>query len=255
MENGGNIWSTSLRIMKKEIIYVLAYCAMIVVFLMIEEKMENTSASSIALTFASAMLAIPAHLSVLSRLSTADAMRELQSKSPRYIGSFVFRTIVLGAISGAPILALVIFLSANNWGRTSLIATAVLALLLLAALVFAKWGTMLPAIVMQSDRTFAAAGRRGRMSFFYSFPRLLVSFGLLSVVQILAIAAAANMLGAGDSYFPAAGGFDFGLLLSAMIGTAISSYQIVMTAVILSRSYLRAENAANGRDLVAVEAI
>ena len=253
MENGGNIWSTSLRIMKKEIIYVLAYCAMIVVFLMIEEKMENTSASSIALTFASAMLAIPAHLSVLSRLGTADAMRELQSKSSRYIGSFVFRTIVLGVISCAPMLALV--MSANNWGRTSLIATAVLALLLSAALVFAKWGTMLPAIVMQSDKTFAAAGRRGRMSFSYAFPRLLVSFGLLSVVQILAIAAAANMLGAGDSYFPAAGGFDFGLLLSAMIGTAISSYQIVMTAVILSRSYLRAENAANGRDLVAVEAI
>lgn len=253
MENNVNIWSTSLRIMKKDAIYVLIYCAALVAFLMVQEKMESTSGNIIALTFASAILAIPAHLSALSRLSTADAIRELHGKNPKYMVSFVFRTIVLGAISCAPVLALIIFLTGGDWGRNSLIATGALSLFLFAALVFAKWGTMLPAIVMQSDKTFAAAGRRGGISFFYAFPRLLLSLGLLSIVQFAAVDASVYWLGAGDYFFPAAGGFDFTLLLCAMIGGAINGYQIIMSAVILSRAYLQAETTANNTNLVPVE--
>ncbi|WP_432286796.1 hypothetical protein SLT36_08335 [Aminobacter sp. BA135] len=253
MENNRNIWSTSFRIMKKDVIYVLIYCATLVVFLMVQEKMETTSGGTIALTFASAILAIPAHFSVLSHLSTADAMRELHGKNPKYMNSFLFRTIVLGVISCAPILALTILLTGGGWGRTSLIAIAVLSLLLSAALVFAKWGTMLPAIIMQGDKTFAAAGRRGRTSFFYAFPRLLLSFGLMSIVQFAAVSASLTWLGAGEYFFPATGGFDFALLLGVTIGAAINAYQIIMSAVILSRSYLQAETAANSADLATFE--
>lgn len=255
MENDGNIWSASFRIMKKDAAYVLAYCAAILIFLAIQETMEMTSGNTIALVFASMMLAIPAHLSVLSRLSTAEAMRELHSKDPRYFISFAFRTIALGIISCAPVLALIIFLTGGALGRTSVIAIAVLSLFLFAALVFAKWGTILPAIVMQSDKSFAAAGRRGSVSFFYTFPRLLLSFGLMSIVHFAAVAASVIWLGAGEYFFPAAGGFDFAFLVSAMISTAINGYQIIMSAVILSRAYLRAENAANINDLVPVEPI
>jgi len=249
MENNRNIWSTTFRIMKKDAIYVLIYCATLVVFLMVQEKMETTSGGTIALTFASAILAIPAHLSVLSRLSTADAMRELQGKNPKYMGSFLLRTIALGVISCAPVLALTIRLTGGDWGRTSLIAIAIFSLLLSAALVFAKWGTMLPAIIMQSDKTFAAAGRRGSISFFYAFHRLLLSFGLMSIVQFAAVGAALTWLGAGEYFFPAAGGFDFALLFAVVIGAAINAYQIIMSAVILSRAYLQAESAANSTDL------
>ena len=249
MGSDRNIWSASLLVANKNYIYFVTYCLSLTLIMVIDEYFSSNSARTISIVFASVILAIPPHLSALSQLPASEAMRELQLKDPRYIGRFGFRTIMLGLISITPMFILIFFLL-DMMDRNSAILVTILLALLFAALIFAKWGTMLPAIVMQGDRTFSTAGKRGTISFYYAFPRLLLSFGLLTILQIAFVTILVVLLGAGDEFFPEAGGFNFALLLPTFVGAIVGGYQVVLTSVILSRAYLRAENATNHSDLV-----
>ncbi|RJG43912.1 hypothetical protein [Mesorhizobium sp. DCY119] len=254
MDDGTNIWSKSIWVIRQNSELFLAYCAVLPAIGILQEFLKQTSGNNFALVFTSVILAIPAHLSVLSNIRAFDAMRELQRKNPKYMIGFFFRTIALGVISVVPTFLLVVILSGIGWGKNVVVSTTILALVLLSAIVFAKWGTMLPAVLMQNDKTFSKAGRRGNISFSYAFPRLILSFGLLTIVQLVVALIAAIVLGAGGDYFPATGGFDFALLCTALLAAIIGGYQVIMTSVILSRAYLRAENiGANQNDPVPIE--
>jgi len=109
---------------------------------------------------------------------------------------------------------------------------------------------MLPAVLTQSDSRFSTAGRRGKISFSYAFPRFLISILLLSILQFIFVGASAILLGAGEYFIPETGGFDYSLLFSMLIGAILGGYQVIMTSVILSRSYLLAEKTASQGGLV-----
>ncbi len=99
---------------------------------------------------------------------------------------------------------------------------------------------MLPATVVGGDKRFAAAGARAQRSFGYAFPRLLLSFGLLGIAMVATVLFL-GMYTEGDGTFFPDGGVDVISILSSLILNVVGAYQIAMTAVILSRAYLLAE--------------
>jgi hypothetical protein len=155
-------------------------------------------------------------------------------RTHRNLLSFIWRSFLLGLMSFAPALLAMFFCAAFGAGKGTAIIAMVLVMLFSACVVFAVWGTMLPALVLGDDRSFGAALRRSSRSFLYALPRLPVPFVVLTVLQTALASSASQLLGAGSAGAALA-------LLALVISTAVGAFQFVMVAVILSRSYLLAQ--------------
>ena len=249
MRDESNIWSVSFQIANKNYASLIIYCIYIVFLALLDEYFQSNYGKLIASIFASAILAIPAYLSVLFPMKPSNTIFELLSENTTYIRTFVLRTILLFLISLTPVFILFLFLLFMNWPTNAIILATVLSSLLLISLVFAKWGTMLPAIVTQDDSTFSRAGKRGKISFSYAFPRLLLACAFIGILQFIVILLSIILLDAGEHFFPKTGGIDFSLVFATLAGTILSGYQIIMISVILSRAYFLAEKAESQGDL------
>jgi hypothetical protein len=237
----GNMWSASLRVCRIILPIVLAYTIGIVVLAAFSEyRNSNTSMLGVQLVVI-AILAVPAHLVMLGRYDPAESKQNWT----KGLWPFLWRSAVLGLASFLP--ALLAIFWAVGLGKEYAVLVFLVVALPSACIVFGLLGTMLPAVVAGDDPSFAAAfGRAGR-SFGYALPRLLIAFGMLSIVQVMVVILAAMALQSEGLIFPPGGGIDLVALLLFAIGAAISAYQVVMTAVILSRSYLRSRQVGAGQ--------
>ena len=233
------LWRESADVFHRNLKPCLAYIGAMLAIAVAAELFKSSSPSIIAQSFAAALLAIPAHLTVLKNKAGFDALNSPESS--KAIMSFVFRGIGLGVISFIPFILTLIFLLSLGMTVWEAVPRSSLLLLLCASWIFAKWGTMLPAIIAQDDKSIARSGIRGSMVKGYAFPRLLLAFGILSTIQLGIFLALASLSNGDGNYFPDTGGFDFVLIAASIISGILGAFQIVMIAVILSRSYLRAE--------------
>jgi hypothetical protein len=236
------LWAESWRVTRLTAKYVLLYLVSMLAIAILPELLTEDGdfpASWVAQSFAAALLAVPAHLTVLRNRP------EFDTAASNAMMGFVWRGLAIGAISFLPSLILVIvLLGPLGWEMIpSLIAMTALWLFVGSA-AFAEWGTVLPAVITGHATNFVAVATRGSRTFGYAFPRLLVSFGLVTVVGISAGMAIA-MLSTGDGrFFPVSGGVDVFMFTAIVVGTLIGALGIVMTAVVLSRAFLLAEGKA-----------
>jgi hypothetical protein len=234
------LWATTWSVAQRNITACAAYVGMMMVIGFAQDFMSSSGGLSVAQGFAAAFLAIPAHLSVLRGDKQLQTL--MGTNDNRVLWRFFWRAFLLGAIAFIPaIIALI--LAATVFQAEVTIAIGIMALILAMAfpIVFAKWGTMLPAAVVDSDYSFATASRRSSTTFGYAFSRLLVSFLVLTALMVAVILGLA-MLSAGDGKFLLPSGMpDMPMIAGAALGNIIGAFQVVMTAVILSRAYLRAE--------------
>jgi hypothetical protein len=236
---GKGLWAETAEVFHRNLKPCLAYVFAVLAIAFAAEFVKSNSSFTVAQSFAAALLAIPAHLTVLKNQAGFAALNV--PANGKLTMPFVFRGLGLGFLALIPFLAALIALIAAGMPEWTALLASVAVLLVFAALVFAKWGTMLPAVLAQDDKTLSRAGQRGSLVMGYALPRLLLCFGFLSAVQI-GLVFGFTSVGEGDgNFFPVIGGFDVLLFAATLIGSIIGAFQIVMTAVILSRSYLRAE--------------
>jgi hypothetical protein len=227
------IWQESTAVLKRNLMPSLVYVGIILAIAIASEFIRSSS-QSFGYAFAAALLAIPAHLTVLKNTSGF-------ANSNKIMNLFVVYSFGLGIVSALPGLILFVLLMSQQIQIAVATIFAIILGLLAATYVFAKWGTMLPAIVMGSDRSIAAAGKRGQTSLAYAFTRLLLSFGLLTILQFVVSASAIFLSGGNGNIFTASKSIDLTSLAAILVCGVIGAYQIVMTATVLSRSYLLSE--------------
>ncbi|MFT3987712.1 hypothetical protein [Aestuariivirga sp.] len=221
----------------------LVYALVITGFALLSELWKGSSGSGVAQLFAAVYLAIPAHLTVLRNISGKQAMEVLGKRSSgtgNIMSPFLWRAFGMSLLS--ILIAAPFFIIALMFGAPEYVAYGCGGIGLLAGSVFAfaKWGTMFPAIVAGDNPSMAAASGRGKQIFGYAAPRLLLCFGLLSVlIFIIAYTGALLSDGKGE-FFCADGRFNFIFLIGMFLAGLINAYQVVTTAVILSRAYLKA---------------
>lgn len=232
-----NIWLASFEVYVRNWKWVLGYIGFAVGFALLDDLLNVNSGTSIVLkVLMSTFLAIPAHIAVLTQLDQ-DQVGVWFKDRPKAFSSFFGRCLLLGLVGGIAPVLVVILLAVNDFHVGVAMLGMLVVWLFSGCATFAKWGTMLPAIIADDEKTFAAAGQRGSKVFGYAFPRLLISFGLLTVLLAAVLIPVALLLGIDDQTQA------LDVMPVIVLGAAMVAYQIVMTSVVLSRSYLKARPA------------
>ena len=234
----GNIWAASLEVYIRNWKWVLGYVCMSIALSLIEMFIKINAGASLFITLLmSTFLAIPAHIAVLTDLN-ADQVNVWLKQRPKAFFAFVRRCLLLGLLGAIVPIAVAIALLVGGVHASIILPAGICVWIFSGVAAFAKWGTMLPAIIADDDQTLAAPGKRGSKVFGYAFLRLLISFVL---VTVLLLAIAMLLLSLPGIDMENAGSWSLTLGAAAAAGGA---YQIVMTSVVLSRSYLRAQPTA-----------
>ena len=229
-----NIWVTSLEVYIRNWKWVLGYIGLAGGLAVFERLVNVNSAAAIFIgVMISTFLAIPAHIAVLTQLD-ADQVSDWLKERPKAFFVFVRRCLLLGFLGAIVPLAVAVAMLVGGVHSSVALLAALLVWVFSGIAAFAKWGTMLPAVIADDDQTLAVAGKRGSKVFGYAFPRLLISFGLITILFIAILMLLFSLLGI-DPKNPGS----LSLVLP-VVGATITAYQIVMTSVVLSRSYLRA---------------
>jgi|GEM_PF-2151027 len=249
-EQQSGIWEEGLEVIKANRWVTLIYALAITGFALLSEIWKGSSGSGVVQLLAAVYLAVPAHLTVLRNISGRKAIEVLGRRTPgtswwrsspgNIFSPFLWRAFgmsLLCVLIAVPFLVIPLVLGAPQYMA---FGCAAIGLLAGSVFAFAKWGTMFPAIVAGGDYSMAAAGQRGKQIFGYAAPRLLISFGLFSLLIVIVLATAVLLSGGTGDYFRGDGKFDVILFLASFLAGLISAYQVVMTAVILSRAYLKA---------------
>lgn len=233
-----NIWVASLEVYIRNRKWVLGYIGMALGLALLERFIKiNAGMSFFIGVMMSTFLAIPAHIVVLTRLD-ADQINVWLKERPKAFFTFVRRCLLLGLLGAIlPVVVAIALLVAGVHGSVILLA-GLFVWIFSGIAAFARWGTMLPAVITDDDYTLAAAAKRGSKVFGYAFPRLLISFGLISILLVAIVMLLSSLLGV-DLKNPSSLS-----LMSPVLGAIVGAYQIVMTSVVLSRSYLRARPTA-----------
>ncbi len=233
-----SIWSESFDVYRRNIVVVGFYVGMMLVIIAVEEHLKHRGGLAFGVTFAAAYLALAAHLTVLTNQAGWKHLNdpEIVKRSQ----PFLWRTIGLSVLSLLAFFGALLLLMTQT-SITTVFSIAIFVSLLSAPFIFAKWGTMLPAAAMASDSGFFRAGERGSVTFFYTLPRLFISIVLLSALLVGLDFVFASLNKLEGQLVSAQGVPNITLIMETALGLALSAFQIVMTAVILSRAYLIAE--------------
>jgi hypothetical protein len=234
------LWSESFAVYRRNTGAIVVYLIGMLIILAIGEHLSRTTGIAAGASLIAGYLAMPAHLTVLTGENGADQMKN--PEIAKRFQKFLMRVVGLGLLPLVPLAASLFVLSAS----TSLSNKLVIFLSMLFALtcvpaIFAKWGTMLPAAAVGVDPGFFRAGERGRVIFFYALSRLLISMGLLTVLILGLEYFFAQYVSGHDKLISAQGMPNLGMIITTATTLLGYAFQIVMTAVILSRSYLIAE--------------
>lgn len=235
------LWTKTFQVASRNRVLCSVYVGAMMLIAISADFTSSGSGSSIAQAFAAALLAIPAHLTVL----TGNYVPSMWGKNydNKAQMRFVLRGFGLGALAFGMAMLLTFATLSFGVSQDYIVIVFLPIVLLFSALIFGRWGTMLPATVVNADYSLKAAGERGSKTWSYTFSRLLLSFGLLTILQLAVGLSITGISNAEAKFFPATGEINVPLLLGSLATNVIGAIQVVMTAVILSRAYLRAEAA------------
>lgn len=197
---------------------------------------ENSSSFVVASTLTWCYLAFAAHAAVLKNLSGLESI-----SSNNLVWKFFGRTFLLSLlpILVAVLLGLALPAEERENAAERLILTMLILALPLFLITFSLFGTVLPAIVVEGNRSIARAIRRGFKTFFFTAGRLIIGPGvILALMFWFALAYPYSDDGLIMADFE---NFSVQNLIPAIFLTFVSAISTVMLAVILSQAYVRAE--------------
>jgi hypothetical protein len=234
-----NIFSETVRVASITTKEICAYIAVLIGagFLLDYLETSGNGGMLIGHAIATAMLAIPAHRAVLIEAGRLSGAYNLYSQG-QLTGFWLRMAAVFIIMTVFVVIFMISFFSGKLTGVSVVMMLAVSFLIL--ALILALMGTVFPAIVLETDNSFTSAFARARHNFGYSFSRLLAGNFLIFLILVINVIVVSKFAKeSGD--FIVNGSLDFATLIGAIVANLIWAVQIIMTSVVLSRAYLRAE--------------
>ena len=228
------LWKETIYNSQRNIRLMLGVVSALVALSVAQDIWKLGTSGNIGATFAWIILAIAAHATILKGQSGYISTVDKKIFRPFILRAFAFAAVgIIGSLFTIPF-----------WGDGSL-GRIILAMLpaygLTEALLLAKWGTWLPAVVAEGDLSFAAAGRRGSVTFGYICLRLILCSGILLAIAFITFAVALDYAGSDGAIWTQASGFNFGALAATLAFFFAFAFQTVMLATVLSRAYLISE--------------
>jgi hypothetical protein len=201
---------------------------------------ENLSdAAGVGLeAFVTVFLLLPICVSLLKQSHDASAFG--RATNPHVL-NFTLRTLAMNFAAFVPGALIAIVMLAYRFSPEAGSGALLFAYLIMLIIVYSKWGTMLPAIVDDADFTFKTAGDRGRKTWSFAFANLLVPYVLVILLFIMLMIPAIILSDGNGQFYSALTGYDFFVLYENTIISLMGILVTVMTAVVLTRSYLLAE--------------
>ncbi len=233
------IISESFRIANRRLAFILA--AIIGQFAV--HLAEETLISNIGLTFASAII-----WSMLAFIAHSECLHAPEDQEAMDIGrvfGFAVRAVCLTAMAAIPSVFLMSAFPVSQdpeLAAGAYLVAIVPTFALAGIFVFALFGTILPGYVAEERDSISEALRCGSEQFVWIAVRLLLSafIGITAVALLVApvifFGAAGLMLSGGYTPNPLVMPF-------ALVAYTLLAWSIILTAVILSRAYLRYANA------------
>jgi hypothetical protein len=228
------LWKETIYNSQRNLLLMLGIVVALLALSVAQDIWKLGTGGNVGATFAWVMLAIAAHATILKGQSGYIATVDQKVLRPFMVRAFAFAAIgIIGSLFTIPF-----------WGDGSL-GRIILAMLpaygLTEALLLAKWGTWLPAVVAEGDRSFSAAGRRGSVAFGYVCLRLVFCNGVLLAIAFITLAIALNYAGSDGEIWTQESGFNVGAFAATLTFFLTFAFQTVMLATVLSRAYLIAE--------------
>jgi hypothetical protein len=234
------LWRETLRNCRINLTFILVIVGVLLPLSIAEEIWDLGNGSAIGTTIAWILLAIAAHATILKGKGGYQAAADKQ-----VFISFSLRTIGFALVGLVGSLFTLPFVGDGGLDRILLLMVPVYGLV--EALILSKWGTWLPAVLADGDRSFAASGKRGNITFGYVCLRLVTCNGLLLAVAFLGFGLGIALIGSDGSVWSAANGLSLSTFLLLCVFYFVFAIQTVLLATILSRAYLIAEAKLNNK--------
>ncbi len=233
------MWSTAWKVCAVNWRTSLLVISMVMSLIVVEEWLEKDNiGGGVVDAIIWSTLAIASFRTLL--LGSPGLGSERTSK---YTTAFWFKSYALGLLYMIPATGIFLLLvikfnvpAQSYLGIFSIIAFSAV----FGVLVFSLWGTWLPAIIADGDRTIAAANRRGLKTFKYALPRLVTGPGLLTIFMGLVLVSSGGFLSTSDILNPPRSINFIPALFFTMI-TLVNIYLTVLGCVVLARAYCQAE--------------
>ncbi|MEM9470843.1 MAG: hypothetical protein AAGA00_02715 [Pseudomonadota bacterium] len=160
----------------------------------------------------------------------------------RVIG-FALRTFgIVLLITLAVFLSTIIFASVIGTEQSRVVLVfGLVAFVVLGLPVFVWLGTILPAYVAGRERGIGAAVRRGRAQFSWIAVRLLIGPGALLILSLALLSLLLFPVDYNGEFLSEDGDFQPMAVFALFLGFTVQAFATSLTAVILSRAFLRAE--------------
>jgi hypothetical protein len=234
-----NIWSTAWKVCavnwRTSVLVVFMAMSLVVVKEWLE---KNDIGGGVVDAIIWSILAIASFRTLL--LGSSGLGSERTSK---YMTAFWIKAYALGVLCTIPAIGIFLLLvtkfnvpAQSYLGIFSIVAFGAI----FGVLVFSLWGTWLPAVIADGNRTIATAHRRGLKTFKYSLPRLVIGPGLLTIVVGLVVLSSGRFLNTSDILNPPLS-INFIPALFFTIITLVNTYLTVLGCVVLARAYCQAE--------------
>jgi hypothetical protein len=239
VSDANNILSETVRVARITTKEICAYIAILIGTGFLQDYLESSSTGGMLVghAIATAVLAIPAHRAVLIKAGCLSGAYNLYNQ--RQLTSFWLR--MAAVFITMTVFAVIFMLALFNGKLTGIAVIMFLAVsFLILTLILAVMGTVFPAIVLEADKSFASAFVRAGHNFGYAFRRLLIGNFLIFLILVINLIIASKYAHESGNFI-VDGSVNFATLLGAIVGNLIWAVQIIMTSVVLSRAYLRAE--------------
>lgn len=202
----------------------------------LSEILDSNSGFLFAEVLLWAYLAMAVHVRIL--LPENRSKKEIFNQ----VFGFAMRTLGLGIVAFLPMLTYVFYFTATTnvhpFGSLEFLGVITLTAIVGFCVVFALFGTLLPAFVYEQAQGVSAAFQRGKTRFVYLFTRLLIGPSLVSVIVVIltismvAVFSFKNLLPTNEIF-----GVNIVFAVVIFFTSFIQAYATVMLAWILSNAY------------------
>jgi hypothetical protein len=159
---------------------------------------------------------------------------------------YVYRLAVMALVCAAAAFLLTFALVHRESSDAFIVLSATLAVIFYAW-VLSMWGTVLPAVAVEGNVGFARGTARGKVTFRYSFLRLLFCCGPLLIIGLTLLSLFHWYFGETDeSRIGEVTGVDYPALVSGLIASLFALFNTALASTILSRAYLIGEAKLSG---------
>lgn len=234
-----NMWSTAWKVCAVNWRTTLLVVSMVMSLIVVKEWLEkNNIGGGVVDAIIWSTLAIASFRTLLLGSTGLGSERTSKYTTAFWIKSYALGVLYITPATGIFLLLVMKFnVPAQSYlGIFSIIAFGAI----FGVLVFSLWGTWLPAVIADGDRTIVAANRRGLKTLKYALPRLIIGPGLLTIVVGLVVISSGKFLSTSDILNPPRS-INFIPALFFTIVSLVNIYLTVLGCVVLARAYCRAE--------------